>query len=423
MQVSKKAMSVLLILLFIHSLAYHEFSVPDDNVTNIDLVDDDTAIDNPDNQFDQPIDEDSDLPLKRATIPGGFLLKGLFTHDSNVTFDDDGEVLQLEDFDDMKDESVLATEIRYKISNTDPSTWPTTNDVYQPLSESNPPFTNSSMFSTPFLYDTLITGKVHVLTHIHSVTPSQNFTLRISLSIYDPVTYNLSEILNYEENLPSGLVKGNQKVFDLLLNDTYLIPANNRLKLKVEGKVQDISQSGKVDLYSSSGGPSDYQWIIIDGEYNKTYSFSKYTYMLGMQMKYRSIKYPDIYVLGVENNTYCTVPTNVTVNTVGAVSSLFRWDSDAFTSFNNSVSTPIPETEAWHYLEIKALDEFNNTRIETYRIGYDPTVNYLLLHTPANNTLIKDNNLLNFSIVGFSSATYEWDDNGTVFDLMIEPSY
>ncbi len=397
-----------------------------DSVNNFfDSISDNIVSNNPDNSDVVPDIPDSNMPLKRYTIPGDFLLKGMFTHDSNVTFDQDGEVFQLEDFDDMKDASVLATETRFKMTDTDSSTWPTTNDVYQHLSVSDSPFTNSSMFTTPFLYDTLITGKVHFLTHINTtnISPLQNFTLRISLSIYDPVTYNLTEILNYEEILSTGLLRENQKVFDFLLNETYMIPANNRLKLEFEGKVLNTALTGKVDLYSSKGGPVDYQWIIDDGEYSKNYTFSKYTYVLGMQMKYRSIKYPDIYVFGAENNTYYTVPTNVTINTVGAVNSSFKWDSDAFTYFTDSVSTPINETEeAWHYLEIKALDEFNNTRFETYRIGYDPTANYLLLHTPANNSLIPDNSLLNFSLVGFSAATYEWDDNGIVFDL-IEPEY
>ncbi|MCG3224630.1 MAG: hypothetical protein H7647_09210, partial [Candidatus Heimdallarchaeota archaeon] len=397
---------------------------PDSVDDFLDSIDNNWIDNNPDNSDIVPDIPDSNMPLKRVTIPGDFLLKGMFTHDSNVTLDQDGEVFQLEDFEDMKDASVQTIEARYKMYDTDSSTWPTTNNVYQPLSVAYSPFTNSCMFSTPFIYDTLITGKVHVLTHINTVlVPTQIFTFKISLSIYNPVTFNLTEILSYEEILPAGLGKGNQKVFDLTLNDTYLIPANSRLKLKLEGKVSDITLGGKIDTYSTKGGPTDYVWIINDGEYNNTYSFHKYTYVLGMQMKYRSIKYPDIYVLGAENNTYYTVPTNVTVNTIGAVDSSFRWGSDAFTYFNETVNTPIPETEAWHYLEIKAHDEFNNTRIETYRIGYDPTVNYLLLDSPTNNTLINYNTLLNFSLVGFSSATYEWDDNGTIFDLMVAPGY
>ncbi|MCK5409174.1 MAG: hypothetical protein KAJ30_02830, partial [Candidatus Heimdallarchaeota archaeon] len=43
----------------------------------------------------------SDMPLKRDTIPGEFLLKGMFTHDSYVTLDQDGEVLELEEYEDI----------------------------------------------------------------------------------------------------------------------------------------------------------------------------------------------------------------------------------------------------------------------------------------------------------------------------------
>ncbi len=235
---SRKILSSFLIILCINSLLYYQILDPV-NVDNLfDSISDNWESNNSNEIEEFPEEPDPKFPVRKQTIPGDFRLKGMFTHDSNVTFDQDVEVLVLEDFEDMNNTGGLAQEFRFLMDSNEGATWPKENDTYQPLSLSESPFTNSCMFTSSFDYDTLISGKVYVITHIDTLLhPSLVFTFRISLYIYDPLTSNTTEILNYEEDLPANLVKGNQKIFNPMLNDTYLIPANNRLKLRFEGKV------------------------------------------------------------------------------------------------------------------------------------------------------------------------------------------
>ena len=51
----------------------------------------------------------------------------------------------------------------------------------------------------------------------------------------------------------------------------------------------------------------------------------------------------------------------------------------------------------------------------TYTIGYDAISTDVILHSPANNSLVAGGEVLNFSIYDYSSVSYEWDKNTTLF--------
>jgi hypothetical protein len=76
-----------------------------------------------------------------------------------------------------------------------------------------------------------------------------------------------------------------------------------------------------------------------------------------------------------------------------------------------------PTSHGWHTLEIKASDEYNNTRTEIYKIGFDNSVQNIHLVNPTNGSLIGDNTGLQFSAYNIDYALHEWDRNGTSFNM------
>ncbi len=418
--------AILLILSVSSSLVYRETSLPEIS-ENI-----------PTPKINMPLpeiyDEDiSDFSIKKGKKPigvlsstfieGDYALAGYFTNDEFVDIDDDGSVYVLENYVDMRHQSSSTIATTFEIDTQGFPYWPDQADTYVPLMKFGFPSKLSSMFTPVFLESSEIKGKIHVLSHIDT-----NYDgivdlplIKVSVHIFDPQNGNTTEIATHEETLPDDMSDLNQKIFELTLNDTYNIPTGNRLKLTFEGKVTDLSDDIEVHLDSSAKGSGLYGWDISDGVYSNSYTFSSYNKILGMQINYKSATFPEITVAGITNNTYYYEEKIIDISVTGAVASSYRWDLDSYVSFSNSTSTTLPTSEGWHFLEVRANDEFNNTAIEVYDVGYDPTESYLVLNSPMNNSVIHSSTLLNFSTYGANSILCEWDNNGTEIELLSLP--
>ncbi|NPD87911.1 MAG: hypothetical protein HGN29_04260 [Asgard group archaeon] len=357
--------------------------------------------------------------LSSTIIEGDYVKGGFFTHNEFISLDADGSVYVLKDYDDMKNKASSATSKYFKMDYTVSQTWPDQVDVYYPLKEENSPYTISSMFTPAFEEATNIKGKIHVVSHFDtSYFDSITIILKVNVSIFDPSNGNITEIASHEEILPDNMNSANQKVFELILNDIYIIPAGNRLKLTFQAKVNDIDAQGEVQLSSSRKGAGTYDWVISDGEYSNSYTFGGYNEILGMQIYFKSATYPEIIVTGITNSTYYYEEKNIQISVTGAVSSSYRWNLDNYTSFTSETNTDLPTTEGWHYLEVRANDDYNNTAIEVYDIGYDPTESSLILNNADNNTFLHSASILDFTAFGANSILCEWDDNGTLIELL-----
>ncbi len=364
--------------------------------------------------------------IKKTVIPGDYLLQGFFAHNSFVNVDEDGSVYEFNNYEDMYDKGSSSTYKRYKMDGGQTG-WPSSTNTYYYLEEPNTR-KRSSMFTPVFSEDTEIAGKIHVLTHFNTdIDDQQVYTLNISLSLFNPSDQNTTQIAYVEEILPDDLSFNNKKVFTLILSDPVIIPKNYRLKLAVMGKVSLLTDdSTSVELkinYSSDRGP--YQWQITDEGYTNTYDFDYYSTVFGMQIKYKDLSYPSISITGAENETYYYEEKNINITIQDSTSQSYRWNDNEFTSWEGSeTTTSLPKTDGWHYLEVKAFDEFNNGRVNIYKIGYDGSHSDVVLLEPLNNSMIKSGGILNFSVsTGASNVTYQWNNNGTIFDLLSVPEH
>ncbi len=374
-------------------------------------------------------DTDSSQPVKNTLIPGNYKLQGYFSHDSFLSLDDDGTVYVVEKYENMYDQGNLSVYKNLEMDKNIPSTWPDSSNTYYYLTEGTSPYTNSTMYTPAFTEDTELAGKIYVLTHMkdsHNKVVLE-FKIRIKLFLFNPLDQNTTEILSYEEVLQGNLVESDQKIFEPELSSSITIPEGYRLKLAIEGKVSSTKHDADIELRTSRNlQGNQYTWDIIDaGEYSNTYTFEDYDYVFGMQLKYRGLSYPDISITGAENETVYYEEKDIQISVTGSETQAYRWDDDTFTSWEGTdVNTSLPLTDGWHYLEIKASDEYNNTRIDLYQIGYDSTPSDVNLISPANNTIIAGGTLLNFTVEsGASNVTYEWNNNGSIFDLLSQPEY
>jgi hypothetical protein len=416
--------AILLVLSFVNSLFFYELSFPELEESSI-VQENKISSSNPISKVDSIQLGYKGKPtgvLSSVLIEGDYALGGFFTHNEFVNLDNDGSAYVLENYESMKNNAPSTITTTFLMDETEPQTWPDLVDTYYPLSNQYYPYTNSSMFSPVFSEATNIKGKIHVLSHISTYYfDSVDFTIRVKVSIFNPTTGNLTEIASHEEILPHGMSMSNKKVFELTLNDTYTIPSGNRLKLSFEGKVSDLSAWAEVELISSHKSGGQYTWDISDGVYSNSYGFSAYDRILGMQIYYKSATYPEIEVVGVTNSSYYYEERDIQITVSGAISSSYRWNLDSYTPFSDTCNTTLPTTEGWHYLEVRANDGYNNTAIEVYDVGYDPTESYLILNNPSNNTIIESTSFLDFTTFGANNLTAEWDENGTIIDLLTLP--
>ncbi|MBY9001749.1 MAG: hypothetical protein KGD64_12600, partial [Candidatus Heimdallarchaeota archaeon] len=259
--------AIIIILSVSSSLAYYEYRIPEFEENN--------PIAEKLNQLDLKIDNSNDPSIHKGKKPvgvlestlieGDYFLAGYFTHNEFVSLDDDSSVYVLEEYDDMKNEANSAISTSFYMDYTESSTWPDQIDTYYPLKDTNYPYRLSSMFTPAFAEATNVKGKIHILSHMGTYYSDPiDFTIKVAVSIFNPSDGNTTEIAFVEEVLPHGMSDNDQKVFELVLNSTYVIPSGHRLKLSFEGKVSDLSAEAEVHLDSSWKGPGQYNWDIVD---------------------------------------------------------------------------------------------------------------------------------------------------------------
>ncbi|MHA1555591.1 MAG: hypothetical protein ACTSPM_01520, partial [Candidatus Heimdallarchaeota archaeon] len=155
--------------------------------------------------------------------------------------------------------------------------------------------------------------------------------------------------------------------------------------------------------------------LTTNDTFDNTYYLGNQIESFGMQLYMYQDSYPIVDITGFTNNTIYYESTNATITISNSVSDKYKWDSDSFTSFGTSVEISLPETMGNHTLLIESSDFFDNVVQVRFVVGYDTSQYNVVLHSPTNNSIITDGQLLNFTITDVIFASYEWDKNDVQF--------
>ncbi len=408
-----KIYCLFLLILFINSLIYYsEINGEDPSVDNLT----ETQL----SPHLSIIDENILIPLEIANTintSGSFKTRAFFTQDNFVDIDDNGYVFEWEEFDDVKgdeENSVYANFQQYSGSSDPDIFWPPV-DTYQQLRSKsliNGEHINSTVFSPIFDFVTKIQGKIFFLVH-GDVTPSgsTNWTMRITIDSFNPAdntTTYITSTENYFDDTPNQ-----GTTFEANIASTVTIPAGNRLRLTYE-VMRDINTSfGSVELVTGEiQMGSDLEWEVddVNNTYDKTYRFRDISSILGIQLLMYEENIPRIDLTGFTNNTIYYSPSNATITVSNSLENNYKWDSETFEKFNSPEIVFLPLTFGWHTLTIEAIDYYDNNATAVYRVGYDTSLINIELHSPLNNSIVTDGQVLNFSIYDIDLALYEWDD-------------
>jgi len=354
------------------------------------------------------------------TTNGNYKLLGLFTQNNFVDLDSNGYVFEWENYDDMRYTGTSSTEARfrqYTSTGTIGIFWHEIGTFGQLRSEQliNGEHIYSTIFSPEFTADTKIQGRVFFYVN-GDVWPSStnHWDLRITLESFNPVTEATTPITSTTNYFNDG-----EWTYSANIPNVVTIPAGYRLRTTYEVRLQTgtfrTGTENNVELRTGSPNvASQVTWQIDSGDtsnstYYKTYVIEDIVDVFGMQILAYQEKYPTIDVTGFLNNTIYNVPTNATISIDDSVSNSYKWDSDSYTTFSSPLTVSLPEELGWHTLNIKAQDFYDNIAEAVLKVGYDPTVNKVILHSPANNSIVTDGMYLNFSIYDSSQVYYEWD--------------
>ncbi|MHA2309363.1 MAG: hypothetical protein ACXABJ_08810, partial [Candidatus Heimdallarchaeaceae archaeon] len=437
------------ILLCLSSFLYFEIenSIDDLNnkiIQNNDLGFEDSSLDNK----IEDIENADSKPISKALIPGNGKTFAYFPHSDSIV-DPEGieyasggqNVYQWETYDDIKDKGAdnayldwradwrsLDTFEKYNWESDPPAyfyCWPVAADSWTLFRDCFNPWQPCKIFSPVFTQEHVISGRIYFLYFPEVPVPghpaefsdtSVIISFRLRLSLYNPSTNVTSDIISYETTLPATGLWQEQRSVYIDLTEPVIIPEGYRLKLSGEYKFDKLPAQGAVFLRAAAwGGGLEWNWTIDDGVYSNDYYFYEYADQLGIQLYMRDNVFPSIGIYGITNNTIYYEGKDITISSSGATSSFYKWDDDSFTEFSGStvISLPTDETD-WRYLTIKSSDEYNNTRINVYRFGYDQSETNLVINSPLNNTNINDEQLIPYSAYFVDEVSYEWDLNGTI---------
>ncbi|MBY8994091.1 MAG: hypothetical protein KGD59_06030, partial [Candidatus Heimdallarchaeota archaeon] len=384
-----------------------------------------------------------DVLAETTNTSGTYKNVAYFTQDNYVDLDANGYVFEWERYEDVKDDSANFDNVVFFLdnasSNPDLRWHPLdTYDQAQSMYLVNGEYINSTVFSPEFDVDTYIRGKAYFMCAGETWrSVYSEWTLRVTLERFNPSTGqadyiteasgefdDTNEYTGSYYNSSSSAYQG--MIYEANIQSNTLIPAGYRLRATYEAMLSSASyanDSERFELRSGASGGSTFyrtQWDIDDGNdtYDNFYHIENGYESLGVQFYMYQENYPTIDLTGLTNNTIYADSTNGTLST-SADSTLnkYKWDSDSFTSFNSPTIISLPETTAWHTLTVQAYDFFENLAEATYSIGFDESGTNIILHTPANNSLVADAVFFNFSIYDSTSVFYEWDKNGTQFAL------
>ena len=296
-----------------------------------------------------------DTPMNNIETPGSFQTKAYFHYDTELNIDSDGLGFELEEYENMKDDGANCIFVRPRFDSTGSSerehTFPPDTTNYYEFTSPYSPYEKSHLFTPIFEEETYIKGNVHFMTHItnqwDTATPTIDF--KISLFLFNPATSASSFIQSIEDiGIDYEFWSSPQRNYTMSLPSTYTIPAGYRLKIKLEGKISTLDETGEFKIFFADDDAGNvYSWQIDDYEYSSTYSITDINKIFGVQF-YMNNDYPDINVAGFTNDTKYFDRKNITMTVSGAISSAYKWDGGSYTSFNDSEWSWSPDFHGWH---------------------------------------------------------------------------
>lgn len=377
-------------------------------------------------------------PDSVTKTPGNYKTVAYFTQDNFITMGGIDLYFEWEDYNDIKNDESNFVYVDFMQNNysSNPSRYWHPLDTYDLLWSSariNSHYLPSIIFSPEYDVDTYIQGNVYFMCGGDSLYSSYSeWTLKFTLELFNPVTEQtdfitsvIGEFDDTDEN-PYGSWDGSNWdgwVYEATIPDTLLIPAGYRLRTTIETMLTSASYTGPAERIEVRTGQATYptEWTIdsTNDTYDNNYHIQNSLESIGMQVLMYQDNYPTIDLTGLENNTIYSTSTEGTITiSSDSVLNRYKWDTGGYTYFGTQQVVSVPETTGWHTLIVQAYDLFDNLAQATYNIGFDETTTNIILHTPSNNSLVTDGQLLNFSIYDYNSVTYEWDKNGTEFPFL-----
>ncbi|TET27996.1 MAG: hypothetical protein E3J70_10735, partial [Candidatus Heimdallarchaeota archaeon] len=386
-----------------------------------------------------------DALAETTNTSGTFKTVAYFTQDSYVDLDENGYVFEWERYEDVKDDSINFDGVSFFLDNAsiDPDLrWHPldTYDQAQSLQLVNGDYINSTIFTPEFNVDTYIQGNVYFMCGGETWrSATSDWTLRVTLESFNPSTGqtnfitqasgefdDTNEFVGWYQNSTSSDYQG--MIYEGVIPSTTIIPAGHRLRAKYEAMLSSASYLNQQERFElRTGGPGtgetfyETQWNIdvANNTFDEFYHIENSFESIGVQFYMYQDNYPTIDLTGLANNTVYTDLTNGTLSTSSdSLINKYKWNSDSFTNFNSPTIVSLPDTNGWHTLTVQASDYFDNIAEATYTIGYDSSDTNVILHSPANNSLVAGGEIFNFSIYDSTSVSYEWDKNTTMYQLL-----
>lgn len=431
--ISSKILTSYLLILCFSTLIYIEPVLENDKDFNNSLND---VVDDVNTNIETD-DEEIYTPIRKTSTPGDYQTQAFFSYNTfTSSLDGDGPGYQWEAYEDIPgQDGTNLVESRFGAGNNLGSVpnFPG-DDVYILGGGYLSPYYNGIMFSPVLTHNTTVDGKIHYLTNIHrhfeGINDNIDINLRITLWHFQSSTGTSNVIRTAEYLLPTagGGNYWQQQEFDVTLSSPYIVPAGDRFKVSYHMKISNSSVTGHLSVNILKGTatyiPGDsLSWNIVDGIYSNSYSFTNLDGILGVQLLMREDVYPDIQVFNAVNETVYDTDRNIGISVTPGSNNFYRWNGGTFVAFGDSINIPLLRNHGWSNLEISSSDPvYNNTVVETYQFGYDGTVDNIVLINAVNETLIPINYNLLFDVSNITSATYEWDTEGsnpwvTLYDI------
>jgi len=420
---SSKIYSAIIMLFFLNSLIYFEFSSSTFNNSDSDqeiqtLIGLDELIDTTD-----PDEIITYTPIKKVDTPGSnHQIRGFFQHYETVDIDSDGIVWEYQPYEEMMYDGESCDYEIHRFESSLPLTMPPRVYQYYTMWENDIEI-KSAFFTPVFEHGATLSGKIHLMTNVRNEWTYNLPQVRYQINIFvvDPASPDTPTDtgLYYYHTFYEGDTAwyGDPDPREFTLSSPINIPAGNRLKIRVQARLNRLNCEGHFRLYTNDNGlsTSSDTWDISDGIYSTSYTiFGLDKINAGLSLYMYEEKYPTISVSGFSNDTYyVTENKNVSIDVSDSVDSSYRWDGGAYVPFDDSTWTMSPAIYGWHTLDVKGIDEYGNTRTETYQIGYDSSSQNLVLVNPPSGSLISENTQIQLNDSGIDYALHEWDKNGT----------
>ena len=425
---SSKVSSIIIILLCLNSVVYLQInsSMNKDSDSNkefkvVNGIDDFLDI------IEDPGDFEILTPMRSVDVPGNYKTQGYFHQYQTVNLDGDGKVWEFQPYEDMKDSGDLCDYEQHRFQSDMPDTMPDYADTWYTMYENSIDI-KSAFFTPVFEHETTLDGKIWLAANIRNEwtynQPQVRYRVRMFLHNETSGINSGTIVSKYftfapGENYWYGDMLIGTDIIPFTLSEPVVVPAGFRIKFQFQAQLSRLDGTGHFRVYTNNDGSGATPWVIDDGIYSATYTISGLDDInFGVSFYMYQEKYPEITATGFLNNSYYLIQNrNISINVVDSVNCWYSWDGGAYSPFNDNTWTLSPTSHGWHNLEVKASDEYNNTRTEYYRIGFDGSVQNINLDNPVNGSQISDGSEIQFSAYNISYAMYEWDNNGSIFNL------